>query len=65
MCYVHGHARAVGWVVSHVRRPHRPEEGQLPLLLAGPCEAVVAVPSPRLSPEARRVVPSEAPADRG
>jgi hypothetical protein len=29
--FVHGHARATGWVVAHVRRPTRAEEGQLPL----------------------------------
>jgi hypothetical protein len=45
--FVHGHARAAGWVVTHVRRPNRPEAGQLPLLT----EAVLtegAVPASRL-----------------
>ena len=32
MSFVHGHARAAGWVVAHVRRPNRPEAGQLSLL---------------------------------
>jgi len=38
--FVHGHARATGWVVAHVRRPTRAEDGQLPLL------AVVPLPRP-------------------
>jgi hypothetical protein len=32
MSFVQGHARAAGWVVAHVRRPNRPEAGQLSLL---------------------------------
>jgi hypothetical protein len=32
MSFVHGHARATGWVMAHLRRPTRPEPGQLPLL---------------------------------
>jgi hypothetical protein len=38
--FVHGHARATGWVVAHVRRPTSAEDGQLPLL------AVVPLPRP-------------------
>jgi hypothetical protein len=34
--FVHGHPRAAGWVVAHVRRPNLPEAGQLPLLPATP-----------------------------
>jgi hypothetical protein len=34
--FVHGHPRREGWVVAHVRRPSRPELGQLPLLLVVP-----------------------------
>lgn len=34
MSFVHGHARATGWVVAHRRHPHRAEHGQLPLLAA-------------------------------
>ncbi|HET6259773.1 MAG TPA: hypothetical protein VFE39_14085 [Pseudonocardia sp.] len=40
MSFVHGHARDTGWVVAHVRRPTRAEDGQLPLL------AVVPLPRP-------------------
>ncbi|WP_170231768.1 hypothetical protein [Pseudonocardia kunmingensis] len=36
MSFVHGHPRSTGWVVAHVRRPSRPEPGQLPLLLVVP-----------------------------
>jgi hypothetical protein len=38
MPFVHGHARALGWVVAHVRRPNRPAAGQLSLAepAAGP-----------------------------
>jgi hypothetical protein len=41
--FVHGHARAAGWVVAHVRRPNLPEGGQLPLLPAKPLTADVPV----------------------
>ena len=34
--FVHGHARATGWVVAHVRRPTTAEDGQLPLLAVVP-----------------------------
>jgi hypothetical protein len=34
--FVHGHARATGWVMAHVRRPTTAEDGQLPLLAAVP-----------------------------
>lgn len=30
--FVHGHGRATGWVVAHVRPPNRAAAGQLPLL---------------------------------
>jgi hypothetical protein len=43
--FVHGHARATGWVVAHVRRPTTAEGGQLPLL--------AVVPLPR-DPEAQK-----------
>ncbi len=47
MAFVHGHARATGWVMAHRRAPNRPEEGQLELL-----PAVVRIPSQRRrSPE--------------
>lgn len=36
MSFVHGHPRRSGWVVAHVRRPNRAEQGQLPLLLVVP-----------------------------
>jgi hypothetical protein len=39
--FVHGHARAAGWVVAHVRRPNLPEAGQLPLLPAEPADVPV------------------------
>jgi len=34
MAFVHGHARATGWVMAHVRAPNRAGEGQLALLPA-------------------------------
>jgi hypothetical protein len=34
--FVQGHARRTGWVVAHVRRPNRAEDGQLPLLAVLP-----------------------------
>lgn len=47
MAFVHGHARATGWVMAHRRAPNRPEEGQLALL-----PAVVRIPQQRRrSPE--------------
>ncbi len=62
MAFVHGHARATGWVVAHRRRPNDAEEGQLPLLAveepapAGsavcPADHPAAFPSPRSSSEA-------------
>lgn len=42
MSFVHGHARETGWVVAHVRRPSRAQDGQLPLL---------AVPLPAPGPD--------------
>ena len=50
MAYVHGHARRLGWVVGHYRRPQQPGAEQLALALP---EAVLAIPAPRVSPEAR------------
>lgn len=49
MAYVHGHARRLGWVVGHYRRPQRPGAEQLALALS---DAVLAIPAPRVSPEA-------------
>ena len=51
MAYVHGHARRLGWVVGHYRRPQRPGAEQLVLALPA---AAPAIPAPRVSPEARR-----------
>jgi hypothetical protein len=35
--FVHGHPRAAGWVVAHVRRPNHPEAGQsAPRTYTGP-----------------------------
>jgi len=34
MAFVHGHARATGWVMAHVRAPNRAGDGQLALLPA-------------------------------
>lgn len=42
MSFVHGHARETGWVMAHVRRPSRAQDGQLPLL---------AVPLPAPGPD--------------
>lgn len=50
MAFVLGHARDTGWVVAHVRRPHRARDGQLPLL--------IALPSPRVpGSEEREALP--------
>jgi hypothetical protein len=46
MAFVHGHARDTGWVVAHLRRPNRAEEGQIPLVLA--------LPKPRDPPPGER-----------
>lgn len=49
MSFVHGHARNVGWVMAHRRRPNDAEDGQLPLLaVARPDDAV---PEPRTPPD--------------
>jgi hypothetical protein len=42
---VHGHARGPGEVSWHLRRPHGPGPGQLPLW------APATIPRPRSSPE--------------
>ena len=34
MAFVHGHARATGWVMAHVRAPNQAGDGQLALLPA-------------------------------
>ncbi len=47
---MHGHARRLGWVVGHYRRPQRPGAEQLALALP----AAPAIPAPRVSPETRR-----------
>jgi hypothetical protein len=52
MAYVHGHARRLGWVVGHYRRPQRPGAAQLALALPA---AAPAIPAPRVSPEAAEV----------
>lgn len=70
MCYVHGHARDLGWVVSHVRRPNRPGAGQLPLVVPpvtgdGHPEPRVGVAVPWFSPDGRRGDRNGAPADQG
>ncbi|MGH3614674.1 MAG: hypothetical protein ACRDRK_19195 [Pseudonocardia sp.] len=33
MAYVHGHPRRLGWVLAHYRRPNRPGDEQLTLVL--------------------------------
>jgi hypothetical protein len=48
MAYVHGHARRLGWVVGHYRRPQRAGVEQLALALP---DAAPAIPAPRVSPE--------------
>jgi hypothetical protein len=58
MAYVHGHARRLGWVVGHYRRPQRPGAEQIALALPDTAPAqpdtAPAIPAPRVSPEARR-----------
>jgi hypothetical protein len=61
MPYVHGHARLLGWVVGHHRRPHAGEARQLAFDDAVP-PAAVDVPAPRPSPETRAVPPRPRPA---
>jgi hypothetical protein len=34
MAFVHGHARATGWVMAHLRAPNHAGDGQLALLPA-------------------------------
>lgn len=65
MAYVHGHGRRIGWVIGHYRRPNRPGPEQMPLLVPVVCAPEVAVPAPRVSPEARRPARAGTPADRG
>jgi hypothetical protein len=50
MAYVHGHARRLGWVVGHYRRPQRPGAEQIALALP---DTAPAIPAPRVSPEAQ------------
>ena len=50
MVFVHGHARATGWVMAHRRAPNRDEEGQLALI---PSLAEL-IPRQRGSPPAER-----------
>lgn len=49
MPFVHGHARDVGWVMAHRRRPNHAEDGQLPLPEVNPPDD--AIPEPRASVE--------------
>lgn len=61
MCFVPGHPRAAGWVVGHLRRPNRAEEGQLPLLAPyQPEDSYLPegiVPAPRVAPDDSSPVP--------
>lgn len=47
MAFVHGHGRATGWVVAHVRRPNRAEGDQLSLLADVPAREEAGAPVDR------------------
>lgn len=52
MPYVRGHARGLGWVVAHLRRPHRDEERQLALdEQEAHSDEVSSIPAPRAAPD--------------